>query len=134
MSSKRPLSLSQRMSILLSEDGLRPLYRAIRQVETGGEANPWASNGAHGEIGPYQITLAFFEDAAGFYQDMPLVFEDCRGMRNAEMVMFVYFLRWEPNALYAEDYETLARLFHGGPNWKNREHTKDYWKKVKANL
>ncbi len=131
---KKPLSLSQRMSILLSEDGLRPLYRAIRQVETGGERNPWAANGSHGEIGPYQITLAFFEDAAWFYPDMGLVFEDCRGMRNAELVMFVYFLRWEPNALYAEDYETLARLFHGGPNWKNREHTKDYWKKVKANL
>ena len=122
------------MSILLSEDGLLPFFRAIRKVETGGEKNPWAANGDAGEIGPYQITLAFFEDACGFYPDLGMEFNACRADRNAVAVMVAYFLRWEPNALYAEDFETLARLFHGGPNWRNREHTKDYWKKVEEYL
>lgn len=122
------------MSILLSEYGLRPLFTAIRQVESGGERNPWAANGAAGEIGPYQITLAFYEDASAFYPDLEMRFEECRDMRTAELVMFTYFMRWEPNAMYSEDYETLARLFHGGPNWKERPHTKDYWQKVKENL
>ena len=45
-------------------DELRPLFGAIRTVETSGHVNPQTAVGDRGRsIGPYQITRAYWEDS-----------------------------------------------------------------------
>ena len=47
--------------------------------------------------------------------------------------MLGYFMRYEPEALANGDWETLARLHNGGPNWREKlVATARYWSKVMA--
>jgi hypothetical protein len=108
---------------------LRPLYDAIRQVETGEHANSAAAVGDGGRsIGPYQIQYAYWLDSR-----VPGHYGLVRDRAYAERVMRAYWQRYEPAALRRGDFEVLARCHNGGPGWrKHRNATDGYWSRVKA--
>jgi hypothetical protein len=112
----------------------RPLFEAIRQVETGGETNPEASNGDGGaSIGPYQIQKGYWSDAVKHDPSLVANGETYQSVRNrayAERVMLAYWDKYTPNW----SYETLSRIHNGGPKGHRKSSTKIYWAKVQKEL
>jgi hypothetical protein len=84
------------------------LFMAILAVE--GWRGP-GTTGAAGEIGPYQITEAYWKDAG--MRDG--TFADCEGRAYSQRVMVRYWLRYCPTALRNSDMRTLAAVHHWGP-------------------
>ena len=108
---------------------LRPLFDAIRQVETGNMRNPAAAVGDQGRsIGPYQIQRAYWKDSG-----VPGRYEQVRERAYAERVMVGYWKRYQPDALKRGDFETLARAHNGGGHFSRRL-TDGYWRKVRGKL
>jgi len=105
------------------ENILPKVFSAIRQVETGGSSDPSAAIGANGELGPFQIGHAYFQDALEYDIGLAgLEFEGVRDSRIARLIMVAYWERyaveWTP--------EELCRLHNGGPT---KRYTDDYWKR-----
>lgn len=104
---------------------LATLYAAIAAVE--GWQGPGTRGGA-GEIGPYQITRGYWQDAR-----MPDgAFEDCEKPEYARRVMIRYWQRYCPGALERGEVGTLASVHHWGPKgvrqiWRRRD---DYVERV----
>ena len=100
------------------------VFAVIRQVETGGHPNPYDAVGAAGELGPFQITEAYFQDS--IEQDPSLFgleFEGVRDERTARMIMLNYWDRYAPTPWLIEE---LCRLHNGGPTMRG---TDAYWAK-----
>lgn len=73
--------------------------------------------GAAGEIGPYQITRAYWQDAR-----MPTGrHQDCEDTAYSEEVMRRYWARFCPDALASGDVAVLAGVHHWGPKGRKRE-------------
>lgn len=109
---------------------LRPLFDAIRQVETGGVAKPHDAVGDRGRsLGPYQISQAYWRDS-GVRGD----WRRCRKTHCAEAAMIAYWERYCPQALRARDFRTLARVHNGGPKGNRKAATERYWAAVQAHL
>jgi hypothetical protein len=105
---------------------LRSLLDAIRQVETGGHADPVNAIGDGGaSLGPYQIGRAYWTDA-----DVEGRYEHVKAQRYAERVMLAYWSRYCFDALIDGDFETLARVHNGGPSGASKDATLDYWRRV----
>jgi hypothetical protein len=105
---------------------LRSLFDAIRQVETGGHADPANAIGDDGaSLGPYQISRAYWTDA-----DVEGRYEHVKVARYAERVMIAYWSRYCYDALIDDDFETLARVHNGGPAGARKDATIDYWRRV----
>lgn len=108
-------------------DPVACLMDAMWRVEASGDPDP--PNGANGEIGPYQITRAYWYDSG-----VPGRYEDCSGVDYSRRVMRAYWRRYVPGALARGDLEVLARTHNGGPHGATRAVTLPYWKKVKEVL
>jgi len=111
---------------------LRPLYDAIRQVESAGNDCAVGDDGK--SRGPYQITRAYWKDAceaAGESWDYDTHVWD---RDRCEYLMYHYWKRYCPRALATLDFETLARVHNGGPDGARERCTLDYWKRVEARL
>ena len=107
----------------------RSLFDAIRQVETGGEADPRMAEGDGGRaIGPYQISHSYWYDAIRAHPEISGTYEDVREAHYAELIMLAYWDRYAPD----DTYETLSRIHNGGPLGHLRDATQDYWRKVQA--
>lgn len=106
------------------------LLAAIRAVETGGEADPATAEGAAGEVGPYQITEAYWHDAcehAGWLGDPAWAWpEAARDRQRSELVMVMYWDRYG-----ADTDEERARMHNGGPAGATRAATRAYWMRVR---
>lgn len=106
---------------------VRSLFNAIRQVETGGHADPANARGDGGRsFGPYQIQRKYWQDSG-----MPGRYEQVRSWVYAERVMLAYWHRHCPDALARGDFETLARVHNGGPAGHRKLATWSYWLKVR---
>lgn len=104
---------------------------AIRQVETGGEADPANAVGDGGRaIGPFQIHRAYWQDAVAHDPSIGGVYQDCRDEEYARRVVCAYLAR------YCRSWsdETVARIHNGGPAGPRRKATVQYWHKVQAVL
>lgn len=66
--------------------------------------------GAAGEIGPYQITRAYWQDSG-----VPGKHADCEDKAYSERVMTAYWRRYCPEALRTRDLAVLASVHHWGP-------------------
>lgn len=112
---------------------LRPLYDALRAVETGGHPNPAYAVGRAGERGWYQITAPYYQDAWG---QLPANWANrVADQAHAEQTLLHYWQRYAPKALGEElDYEVLARVHNGGPDGHNKPATEPYWQRVKETL
>jgi len=113
--------------------GLRPLFDAIRQVESGGRRA--ARNGNH--YGPYQVNRRWWLDAcqaAGWKTVNRNFRADAANPFICERLMFAYWFRFCPEALAAHDFRTLARVHNGGPGGARLRSTVGYWLRVRAAL
>ena len=107
------------------------LADAITQVETGGEPNPANAVGDGGKsIGPMQITWACWKDATDHDPGIGGTYEDCKKLTYARRIFWAYLDRWAPD----DDYETLARIWNGGPQGANKASTDAYWLRVQRAL
>jgi hypothetical protein len=109
-----------------TETEISKLLKAIRTVETGGEPNPTYAVGRYQEIGPFQITYAYFEDSGikGTWT------QNCLYVDRSIKVMLAYWNRYAK----LHTLEEYARLHNGGPNGMNNRNTLEYWHKVKAEM
>jgi hypothetical protein len=106
------------------------LFDAIRAVESGGAVNSRDAVGDGGRsIGPYQISLAYWQDSG-----VRGSWGQCRDDRYSKVVMLAYWSRYCPEALRRRDFETLARIHNGGPTGHLKQSTLRYWGLVQARL
>jgi hypothetical protein len=103
--------------------------KAIHAVETGTRLG--AIKGDNGRaLGPLQIHKACWIDSR-----VPGNYQQCSNLFYSIKVMEAICLRYEPKALKENDFESLARLWNAGPNWRKRlKATDSYWLKVKKHL
>jgi hypothetical protein len=114
----------------MAKNDLRPLFDAMRQVETGGHANPRNARGDGGRsLGPYQISWAYWKDSG-----VPGRYHMVRSRSYAERVMIRYWKRYCSNALAKRDWQTLARIHNGGPKGACNRRTLAYWRRVQRQL
>lgn len=131
--------LSQMVALLLAVNppagfDARPILDAIRQVETGAEADPANAVGDGGAaLGPYQIHKIYWVDAVEHDPSLVANGETYNNVRNqayAEKVVLAYWARYAPSW----DAQTLARIHNGGPKGHRKTSTLGYWTKVKEEL
>jgi hypothetical protein len=109
---------------------LRPLFKAIRTVETGGKPSARDAVGDGGRsIGPYQISRAYWADSGVNGE-----WRRCKTHSSAEAAMLAYWKRYCPDALRRGDFETLARVHNGGPSGHRKAATAGYWDRVESEL
>jgi len=115
---------------LAAGDELRPLFRAIRAIETSGIRAPDRQVGDNGRsIGPYQVSLPYWVDSG-----VGGLWIQCHGRSYSEAVMLGYWKRHCPEALQQRNLEVLARIHNGGPNGHVKGATSIYWRKVERML
>ena len=112
-------------------DGLRPLFDAIRQVESGGRDNAVGDGGK--SVGPYQIGRAYWADGCKQGNVKWDYDEHVRDSDHCEYVMYYYWQRYCRQAMNG-DWQTLARVHNGGPTGPAKKATLPYWQKVKKEL
>jgi hypothetical protein len=102
--------------------------RAIHQVETGGRTGAIVGdNGA--ALGPLQIHKGCWLDSgmAGSYTN-------CADFNYSAKVMTAYLNRYAKAAIKSNDFETLARVWNGGPKGATKNATLPYWQRVRKQL
>ena len=111
---------------------------AIRQVETGGEADPAAAVGDAGKsIGPFQISRAYWLDATEYDSSIGGEYTDCRDEAYARQIVQAYCSRY----VKVWTDETVARTHNGGGGILNKKkdskawrNTTKYWQQVEKHL
>ena len=92
-------------------------------------------DGQHGEIGPLQITEAYFLDALQFEPRLQgHHYYECRELAFAKEVVAAYMRRWVPTAWQTAEAETIFRTHNGGPRGKSKNATLRYWEKARSLL
>jgi hypothetical protein len=142
-----PLLISSSLASPIDSPRLRNLFDAIRNVETGGEADPENAVGDGGKsIGPYQISQPYWYDAVhrpGKSGDRRIyrgVYEDVKNKEYAERVMWLYWDRYKHLSgadlqnLSFKDAMNLSRQHNGGPQGHRKKETWAYWVKVRNGL
>lgn len=98
------------------------LLDAIREVESGG--NDYAVGDGGRSKGPYQCGRLAWADGGGNPDDYDRLVWD---RRECEKVMVRYWQRYG-----ARTDEERARLWNGGPRWREKPATEEYWRRVRA--
>lgn len=114
---------------------INKLLNALHQVEASGRLG--AIKGDSGNaLGPFQIWKPYYQDAVQKSKGrLNRSYKAVSDLDYAKQVVLWYFYRYEPEALKNGNFESLARLHHLGPNWKNKKRLGDkYWGKVKRYL
>lgn len=114
----------------MNPSNLKYLFESIRMVETGGHEDPANAVGSAGELGPYQITRAYWQDAIEHMPNIGGCYDDVRDELYAESIMMAYWARYAPDMRP----ETLARIHNGGPHGKRKTATERYWNRVRGVL
>jgi hypothetical protein len=110
-----------------AQASLRPLFDALREVESGGDNEAVGDGGR--SLGPYQIQWRYWHDSG-----VPGSYRAVRNPAYAEKVMLAYWQRYCPDALARHDYAALARVHNGGPQGTRNSATLSYWRKVAREL
>ena len=100
----------------------RRLFDAIRAVESSGDDKAVGDGGR--SRGPYQCSRAAWLDGGGEPSDYDRLVWD---RAECERVMVRYWERYR-----ARTDEERARTWNGGPRWREKPETEDYWRRVKA--
>jgi hypothetical protein len=80
-------------------------------------------------IGPLQIQRPYWTDAQILGR-----YEQVTSLPYAVKTMVNYMLRYCPDALFRDEWETMARIHNGGPNGHRIQATVGYWLKIKARM
>jgi len=101
------------------------LFRAIAYVES--KCDPRAVGDDGRSRGMYQIGRAYWQDACE-YGGLDWEYDALVWSRpHCERIMLWYWKRYG-----ARNDEERARLHNGGPNWRKKPATVDYWRRVKG--
>lgn len=103
-------------------------FRALNMAETGGRTG--AIRGRNGELGPLQITYAYWHDSG-----VKGKFNDCTNYNYSCKVVKSYLQIHANKYIIKNDYEALARAHNSGPLWYTKKYKTDkYWNKVRSHL
>jgi len=115
----------------LTSEELNRLLDAICIVETNCDPN---KVGAAGEIGPYQILRPYWEDAIEWVPEIGGQYFDVTNDDYARKIIRSYWSRYATVGRLGRQAQLsdLARIHHGGPLGHEKDHTWQYWMKVRA--
>jgi hypothetical protein len=99
----------------------------IGQIESNNNDNAVGDKGK--SISRYQIQRAAFIDAKQFDKSIKFKYESLTNQANALKVMTAYLNRYAQQAILRRDYQTLARIWTGGPKGNKKQVTLKYWRK-----
>ena len=124
-SSTQQIMPEHKKVVTSTENILPKVFVAIQLVETGSHPNPSQARGDNGELGPYQITRSYYEDA--IEHDRSLFGIEYEGVRDFHISRLIMIAYWER---YAVEWtaEELCRLHNGGPS---KRYTDEYWDKCR---
>lgn len=120
---------TQIMKVPIKEQAFPTFVYALGMVEVGTAYQDSDKRGLAGELGPLQITKAYWKDSG-----VPGRWEDCRSWEYSVKVLCSYLRRYAKEALQKNDFETLARIHNGGPRGAQKPQTASYWEKVQRYL
>ena len=119
-------------SIFTTNAADKVFLQAIAKVESSN--NPKAVGDKGKAIGLYQIWHVYWQDAVEYNPQIGGKYEDCFDPKYAEKIVIAYLNRYARQAMRERDYETLARIHHGGPVGHKKKVTAGYWIKVRRHL
>jgi hypothetical protein len=105
------------------------LVKAIHKVESGGRVGKILGDSGRA-LGPLQIHYSNWKDAISFDKTIGGKYSDCQDLSYSIKVFNAYTKKYADG----KSAEEKARIWNGGPLGHKKSATKDYWKKVKANL
>lgn len=101
----------------------------LGQIESNNNDLAVGDNGK--SISRYQIQRAAYLDAKNYDKSITFSYNSLTNKANADKVVKAYISRY----CKENDFESWARLWNSGPNWKNKKHlTEKYWSKFKKHL
>lgn len=88
--------------------------------------------GAHGEVGPFQITPAYVQDVNTILGKEVYTLDDAKNIIKASQMFRIYTAHYAlvANLDRVTTWEDLARIHNGGPKGWKKKCTEVYWKKV----
>lgn len=100
----------------------------LGKLESGNNNEAIGDNGL--SRGRYQIHKACFDDARVYDKNLNKYnYSDVTNKMVSDMVVRAYCMRYEPKG----NFESWARLWNSGPNWKNKRNlTNKYYQKFVA--
>lgn len=113
------------------ESDMVRLLAAIKQVESGGDANAIGDQGK--ALGVYQIWESYWRDAVAYVPSIGGCYQDCKDPKYAEFVVRAYLARYAPKR-GTVTLEMLARIHNGGPRGYLKPATLKYWLKIQKVL
>jgi hypothetical protein len=113
------------------ESDMVRLLAAIKQVESGGDANAIGDQGK--ALGAYQIWESYWRDAVVYVPSIGGCYQDCKDPKYAEFVVRAYLARYAPKR-GTVTLEMLARIHNGGPRGYLKPATLKYWVKIQKVL
>lgn len=109
---------------------------AVAKVESGNRplAPYWDVNATR--LGYFSISRDVWKDATQFDKSLANgTWEQCqKDKAYGAKVMLAYLRRYCPAAVKANDYQTMARVWNGGPKGATKQATVKYWTKVKKEM
>lgn len=106
---------------------------ALRKTESLGAPNLGVGAvGRQGELGPYQITKAYWTDAKHFDKSIMGPFRNCAQKEYSERVVTAYLNRYALNGCINKDYRWLAEVHNCGPT--KRWVSEVYWNRFQSFL
>ena len=119
------------LSRCLGAEALPPKFvKAIHQKETGGRTGRIMGDNGRA-LGPLQIHRVCFDDAQEIDSRLKGVkYAECEKLSVSIIVLEAYLWRYCRAAVKANDFETMARTWNGGPNGVKKNQTKIYWQGV----
>jgi len=110
----------------------RILLNALRDVESSFMMPAPTGDGGL-SIGPLQISRDYHTDA-WWLTTQGVNYESCNDVDYSERTVIKYWLRYCPWALEFSDFETLARIHNGGPQFWQFLSTTHYWQRVRRSM
>lgn len=89
-------------------------------------------------ISRYQIWEICYLDAKNYDKSIKFEYSSLTNKEYAIKVITAYLNRYERKAIQNNDFESLARCWNGGPNWRKKTgkakiNLENYWKKFVDN-
>lgn len=111
---------------LNAKDSHQEFFTALGAIESG---NNDEAVGSYGEIGRYQITELYWEDAYNT-GELEGTFEQCKDQEYSEKVIALYMGIYAKEAWENQNYFKVARIHNGGPNGFFKSKTYSYATRV----
>jgi hypothetical protein len=103
--------------------------KALHMVETSGRLGPIRGD-KNSALGSLQIHRKCWQDAIEFNKSIGGRYEDCARHDYSVKIFTAYLKRYGQRFIDDQDYESLARIWNGGPQGYNNPKTKLYAQRV----